>query len=196
MTQGKREETSFYNQDELDSMGFKYLGRNVQLSRKASYYGRGEMSFGDFSRVDDFTVISGKVEVGRYVHISNNSTLIAGSEAIEIGDFSTVSFGCRLFSKSDDFSGEFLINPTVPSEFNNVIHAKLIIGRYVSIGCNAIILPGLTLADGTGVGAGTLVNRSTEYFGRYIGVPSRRMGSKSEKIIQLAEELLKRNSQQ
>ena len=196
MTTVEPEETSFYSREELDSMGFKFLGRNVQLSRKASYYGRGEMSFGDFSRVDDFTVVSGQVEVGRYVHISNNSTLIAGDEPIEIGDFSTVSFGCRLFSKSDDLSGEFLINPTVPKELNHVIHAKLTIGRFVSIGCNSIILPGLTLADGTGLGAGTLLNRSTEYFGKYIGVPARRMGSKSERMMELGEEVLKRDSQQ
>ena len=61
---------SFYSQEELQSMGFKELGANVLVSRKASIYGAEKISLGNNVRVDDFSILSGRIEIGNHVHIA------------------------------------------------------------------------------------------------------------------------------
>ena len=51
---------AWLTEEQLQEMGFKYIGENVKLSDKASYYNCDRISIGDNSRIDDFCVISGK----------------------------------------------------------------------------------------------------------------------------------------
>lgn len=51
--------TSFYSAGELATLGFRALGRNVRISRKASIYGASRIEIGDHVRVDDFAILSG-----------------------------------------------------------------------------------------------------------------------------------------
>ena len=46
--------TSFLSKDELTKIGFKKIGKNVFLSRKASIYGPENMEIGNNVRIDDF----------------------------------------------------------------------------------------------------------------------------------------------
>jgi len=50
---------SYYSDLELQSMGFKALGKNIKISTKASIYNIDQIEIGDNSRIDDFCVISG-----------------------------------------------------------------------------------------------------------------------------------------
>jgi len=59
---------SVYTDNELHEMGFASIGQNVRVSRKASIYNAAQISIGDFSRVDDFCVLSagaGGIQIGR-----------------------------------------------------------------------------------------------------------------------------------
>ena len=58
---------SYYSEEQLKTMGFKALGKNVKISDKASIYYPEKIEVGDNSRIDDFCVISGKIIVGRNV---------------------------------------------------------------------------------------------------------------------------------
>ena len=58
---------AYLDETALRDMGFAHVGRNVKISDKASIYGAEEMSIGDHSRIDDFCVVSGKIEMGRNV---------------------------------------------------------------------------------------------------------------------------------
>jgi len=46
--------TSFYSQSELKSLGLKAYGRNVLISKKASFYNPSQISLGHHVRIDDF----------------------------------------------------------------------------------------------------------------------------------------------
>ena len=61
---------AFLNEEQLEKMQFKALGSNVCISDKASIYNADQIELGDNSRIDDFCVISGKVSIGRNVHIA------------------------------------------------------------------------------------------------------------------------------
>ena len=66
----KRMPSSFYSQKELTSIGFKSIGTNVLISKKASFYSPEEISIGNNVRIDDFCILSGKITLGSNIHIS------------------------------------------------------------------------------------------------------------------------------
>ncbi|MBK2297214.1 acyltransferase, partial [Francisella philomiragia] len=61
---------AYYTEEQLGKLGFKYVGKNVKISDKASIYNHDQIEIGDNSRIDDFCVISGKLQIGRNVHIT------------------------------------------------------------------------------------------------------------------------------
>jgi len=107
----------FLSQEQLEEMQFKSLGVNVKISDKASIYDSDQIEIGDHSRIDDFCVVSGKVKIGRNVHIAIFCNVAGGEKGIHLDDFSGLAYGCHVFTQSDDYSGKTLTNPTVPDEF-------------------------------------------------------------------------------
>ena len=175
----------YYSNEELRQMGFKYIGKNVKISTKASIYNTELIEIGDNSRIDDFCVISGKVKLGRNVHISPLCLIAGGMEGVTIEDFTGLAYGVKVFTRSDDYSGETLSNPTVPEKFRKTFKASVVIKRHCHIGAGAVILPGVTLEEGTSVGALTLVDKSTQPWGIYVGIPARRIGERKKDLLKL-----------
>ena len=58
-----------YTESELRSAGFKSVGKNVQISNRASIYGVENISIGDNVRIDDFATLiaTNSLEIGSYV---------------------------------------------------------------------------------------------------------------------------------
>jgi UDP-3-O-[3-hydroxymyristoyl] glucosamine N-acyltransferase len=71
---------AFLNEKQLAEMQFAHLGSNVLISTKASIYNADLISVGDNSRIDDFCLVSGKVTIGRNVHLAAFSNVAGGSE--------------------------------------------------------------------------------------------------------------------
>jgi galactoside O-acetyltransferase len=183
--------TSFYNANELLEMGFGSIGKKTQISRKSSFYNPGEISIGDFSRIDDFCVLSagsGGIEIGRHVHIAVY-TLLIGQGSIQIGNFANLSSRVAIYSSNDDYSGEYMTNPTVETRFTRVHSAPVTIGEHVIIGAGSIILPGVTLKDGVSIGALSLVNKDCEAFKIYAGTPAHYLKDRSRNLLKLTEKL-------
>lgn len=184
---------AYLTRDQIDAMGFHHVGKNSLLSDKASYYNCNNISIANNTRIDDFAVLSagvGGIEIGSYVHIAVGVLLI-GSAKITIKDFSGLSSRVSVYSSSDDYSGEYMTNPMIPEQFTNVNHAEVTIGRHVIIGAGSIILPGVNLADGVAIGALSLVNKSCEEFGVYIGTPIKKVKNRSKNILEIEEDLYK-----
>jgi len=180
-------ETSFYNENELKRLGFKSFGKNVFISRHARLYGTENMSFGDNVRIDDFCILSGNIFIGSFIHISAYVGLY-GKAGIEINDYSGISPGCRLFSASDDFSGDFFIGPMVEQEYIHLICGKIILKRYVQIGANSIVLPGVTLEEGSVTGAMSLINKNTNSWKMYAGIPATCIKERNKGLLDLKHE--------
>ena len=73
-------DNSFYTREELLSLGIKSVGENVYISRKSSFYGCSEISIGSNVRIDDFCILSGKIEICDFVHISAYVALYGGTK--------------------------------------------------------------------------------------------------------------------
>ncbi|NOH80807.1 acyltransferase [Vibrio sp. RE86] len=127
----------------------------------AKIIGSEKLILGEKSQIDDFCFInSGKrTEIGRNVHIASFTSIVGGGECT-IGDFAGLSAGCRVITASDDFSGPYLTNPTVHSEFTNVNLSRVEIGRHAIIGTNSVIFPGVTIGEGCSVGAGAIIRKN------------------------------------
>lgn len=181
--------TSFYTQQELQALGFASLGKNVLLSRKCSVYGAQNISIGDNTRIDDFCILSGKIEIGSHVHIAAYVGLFGGHSGIVLKDFVGVSSRGVIYAESDDYSGAVLTNPTVPDNFKHVIGAPVKLEKHAILGSGCTVMPGVTIGEGTAVGSMSFVNRSLEPWSIYVGVPCRRIKDRSRDLLEMEQQL-------
>jgi acetyltransferase-like isoleucine patch superfamily enzyme len=176
---------------ELKQLGFRSIGTNVKISDKAAIYDAGRIDIGDHSRIDDFCVISGKVRIGSYCHIAPMCLVAGGQPGIEMADFCGLAYGVKIFSHSDDYSGETMTNPLIPKKFKKEFFSAISVRRHTIIGAGSVIMPGVVLEEGTAIGAMSLVIQSTEAWGIYTGIPARRRRDRSRELLSLESQFLK-----
>lgn len=185
--------SNFYTEQELKSLGLAAIGKDVKISKKASLYGISKISVDDHSRIDDFCIVSAGekgIKIGKFVHIACHTTLI-GKERIEIGDLSTLSGHCSVYSSSDDYSGASLVNPTVSEKYKKVDYRPVNIGRNVVVGAHSTILPGSSIGNGCSVGAYSLVNGNIKEGMIAIGIPCKEIKERKKDYLKLEKEFLK-----
>jgi acetyltransferase-like isoleucine patch superfamily enzyme len=181
---------AYYTQEELEVFGFKKLGKNVKISIRASIYNHEQIEIGDNSRIDDFCVISGKVTIGRNVHITPQCLIAGGKNGIVLEDFTTIAYGVKIFTQSDDYSGETMTNSTIPKKYKNEYKSRILIKKFSIIGAGSIVMPGITLEEGTSVGANSLILKDTEPWGIYVGSPATRLKERSRNLLKLAKQYI------
>jgi dTDP-4-amino-4,6-dideoxy-D-glucose acyltransferase len=180
------------SREAVDMLGFAFVGENVQISDRASFYGTSRIVLGNNVRIDDFCVLAagvGGILIGNYVHIAVGSSLI-GAGKITMSDFSGLSSRISIYSSSDDYSGATLTNPTVPTDYTGVTHADVFLGKHVIVGSGSVILPGVTLEEGVAVGALSLVHKRCEAFGIYAGNPARRIKERKRDLLELEQRFM------
>lgn len=185
---------SYYDEHALKMLGFKKLGKNVKISDKASIYNCEQIEIGDNSRIDDFCVISGKVSIGINCHITPQCLLAGGINGLILEDFTTCAYGVKIFTQSDDYSGYTMTNSTIPKQFKNEFISYVVVKKYSIIGANSVIMPGVVLAEGTSVGANSLVLKSTEPWSIYVGSPAKKIKDKSRNLLNIKKEYDKFNN--
>lgn len=187
----------YLSRETLEKMGFAALGDHVMISDKASIYNPAKIKFGSHVRIDDFCIVSageGGIEFGNYVHIACYVSLI-GSALISVGDFVGISSKSAVYSSSDDYSGNFLVGPTVPNQFKNVDNRPVVFEKYSLVGAGTVVLPGITVGEGTAVGALSFVSKSLDPWGIYIGSPIKFIKPRSKALLDLVPALYEHEKQ-
>ena len=161
---------SFYSLDELRTFGFGALGSDVRISRKCSIYNAEQIHIGNHVRIDDFCILSGKITLRSYIHISAYCALY-GRFGITLGDFCGLSPRTTVFSASDDFSGRALISPMVPEEFISLTVGAVTLDDFCQVGADSVLMPGVTLKEGAVCGAFSFVNTSLDAWTINAGIP-------------------------
>lgn len=180
--------TSYYTEEELQSLGLKSVGKDVRLSRKASLYGAGNISIGNHVRIDDFCILSGNITIGNYVHVNPFTGIYAGVAGVTLDDFANLSSRITIYAVSDDYSGDYMTSPLLPDEVTNIKTAPVYVGKHVIIGASSCILPGVSVGEGCAVGAMSLVKSSLEEWGIYAGIPCRRIKDRSKNLLQYVKD--------
>lgn len=190
--QTQRSVPVWLNEEQLKQ--FKRVGKNVLISDKAVFYGADKIEIGDHVRIDDFCLLSsygGFIKIGKRVHIAAG-VKIYGSAGVEIGDYANISCNCTIFSASDDFSGEYLIGPTVPLTTRCVKARTIYIGPYSVMAAHCVLFPGAVLAAGVALGACAMLSKHTDPWKVYVGVPAKYLHDRKIDLLQLAEDLDKK----
>jgi acetyltransferase-like isoleucine patch superfamily enzyme len=177
---------------ELKAIGFKTIGQNVSISKKASFHNPENIGIGDNVRIDDFCILSagdGGITIGNYVHIACYASLI-GRGSIILKDFAGISGRVSIYSGNDDYSGNFLTGPTVKEEYRNVTVGEVIIGKHAVVGAGSVILPKVRVGTGAIIGALSLVKKDCRAFGIYAGCPAKFIKKRSRSFQKLEKQFL------
>lgn len=178
-------DSNFYTEEELraSKLNFSGGGKNVRISRLAQIYRPEQMKIGNNVRIEDYCVLNGNIEIGDNVTICS-FCLLDGYAGISIRDNVTLAARVSIHSGSDDYSGRSLFGTYVPSKYRRYhIKGAVEIQSHTLIGDSAIIMPCLTLGEGTAIGANSFVKNSTEPWGIYCGIPAKRIKERSKDLL-------------
>jgi acetyltransferase-like isoleucine patch superfamily enzyme len=175
----------YFRSDELRSFGFARVGEGSAIARNCTIVGLENIVIGDFVRIDGFTSIiasHGRLRIGTHVHICIGC-VIGARGGVELDDYSSLSHGVRILSAIDDFSGRKMTNSTLPPELLGIQSGPVRIGRYVPIGSDSIILPGVEIADGAAVVAMSVVSQSLPEWTICGGNPAKELQKRSRNLV-------------
>ena len=182
------QQNSFYSMEELKDMGFKSIGADLSISKKASFYGVENISIGSHVRIDDFCILSGEISIGDYIHIAAYSALYGSDAGIQINEFANISSRVCIYAVTDDYSGESMTSPMIPDEYKNLQKAPVYIGRHAIIGSGSVILPGSEIGEGCAVGSLSLIKNALDAWWIYAGIPAKKLKESSKGLLEKEKE--------
>lgn len=182
----------YYSEDEIRNY-FKSVGKNVLVSKNCTIIGAENIEIGDNVRIDDYCCImatgdEASLKIGSYVHIAAYC-YISAKNGVVMEDFTGISQGVRIYSNSDDYSGAFLTNPTVPEKFTNATGGTVTLKKHAIVGSGSVILPRVTIHEGTSVGALSLVTKDLKEWSIYFGSPAKRLKARYKNLLDLESKL-------
>jgi galactoside O-acetyltransferase len=145
----------FFNRKDLKKCGENaIIGKTVRIRRPEM------VSIGDNVIIDDFTSISGEVEIGDYCHIAPSVTLAASQSKITLKEFVGLSAGVKIYAASSDYFGCSLDMPTIPKEFSyGAIFSPVVLERFCLLAANTIVLPGCHIPEGISCSSGMTLRK-------------------------------------
>ena len=160
----------------------KYNIPKVKTFEFTKIIGIENIEFGKNIIIDDFVLIYAKekIIIGSHVHIAS-FTSISGGGKLTMGEFSGFASGCRIVTGTDDFKGHGFGNPTINERFRNGHVGEIKLGKFAIVGANAVILPDVIIGEGATVATSSVVSKSLEPWGIYIG--NRKVGERNKKEV-------------
>jgi len=172
----------YFTEGDLAQFGLGHVGRNVRIAKNCTLINLSKLFIGWNVRIDGYTIIVAGPEpltINNFVHIGSGALIIGGAGVV-IENFCNVSHGVRIFTRSDDYTGGAFTNPMVPEQHTNVAAAAVVLRKHTIIGSGSVILPGITLEEGTAIGALSLVRKSTEPWTVYGGNPATKLSTRKQ----------------
>jgi acetyltransferase-like isoleucine patch superfamily enzyme len=163
-----------------------FVSANVEIRRPQL------VRVGNHVAIDSGLYLTTATTIGDYAHLGPYLTVIGGAQStLLVEDFVTIAAGSRLICGSDEFGGEGLTSVTVPEEFRDAVELGTIrCARFAGIGTNAVVMPNVTIAEGSVIGACALVTKDTEPWTIYVGVPARPVKTRPRaKMLEYARRL-------
>lgn len=177
---------------QFDRTLLKACGEDVFISPRAEIRRPQLVSVGSHVAIDSGVYITTAAEIGDYTHLSPYITVIGGARSrLIVEDFVTIAAGSRIIAGSDKFLGDGFTSVTVPEEYRDTVKFSTIrLCRFSGIGTNAVIMPGVTIAEGSVIGACSLVTKDTEPWTIYTGIPAKPVKLRNkEKMLAFAKQL-------
>jgi len=140
---------------------FKKLGKNVLIDIGVKFSGLRNISVGDYSYIDSYSLISAylnEVQIGKRVHVAP-FCIIHANEKIVIEDFVGVSAGVKIYSSTSIANEKKMSGPTVPKEEMSLRAKEIIIRKESVLYSNCLLLPGADIGEGAVVCANAIISK-------------------------------------
>ncbi len=174
----------------------KKLGKNSIIGKTVRIRYPELVSIGDNCIIDDFTYISTQLTLENYSHISSGCKFIGGKKSSVTMDLlSTTAPNVVLAAGNDDYvSG--IGSPLIPNEFKgNSVYGQIHLNELTIIGSNSVILPNVSVGEGSTLGALSLANQDMESWSVYAGIPAKKIKNrKKDEILKLRDKFLSQNT--
>jgi len=184
--------STFLSNKELLSLNFKKLGKNVFIDKNVYIPNTTNISIGNNVRIDMGSIISvpknGKIIIKNNVHISPYNLIYCGNNyKIVFENHSGLAAGCKLYGRTENYDGTYLMNPTHKIEDVELIEGNIILEKFATLGCDTVLFPGSKIPLGTVIGSKSLYTGKKELnkWSIYAGNPIRffRKRNKSCKLL-------------
>ena len=142
----------------------------------------GNYKIGNHVAIDSGFYCTPNLTIGDYVHISPHVAAIGGKKSnLVIEDFCFVSVGAKIVCASEEFMGEGL---------DNTVYGTVTLKRFSGICASSTVLPKVTMAEGSILGANSLLKEDTEPWTIYAGSPARPIKKRnSDRMYEYASRL-------
>jgi len=179
------------NNSSGNSFDFAEIGEDVYISEDSLIKSPHLVKIGSHVAIDKGVIISTETKIGNYVHIAPNVVMIGGKKSkVILEDFSFVAAGTCIVAGSEAYTGEGLVGPTIPEEYRQINYSTIRFSKFSGCGVNCSIMPGVTLAEGSILGANSLLLTDTEPWTIYVGSPAKPIRArKKELILEYAERI-------
>lgn len=134
-----------------------------------------------FKRLDAFCFIQPNVFFSHCHNIScgknfvvNSNSYFHGIGGIEIGDYVLIGPNVVISSGMHEYA-----KSRSPVALQKIVPKKITLEDGVWIGANVVVMPGVKIREGTIVGAGSVVTKSTEPYSVVAGVPAKKIKSRA-----------------
>lgn len=156
----------------------KYHGTNVKIYSMAKILNPECAWIEDEVRILDFAFVDAKesLYIGKHTIIAWHC-VIEGHSNIRIGNRCFLGPGVKLLSSTYEFNG-YYANEHLPDGAHKTRYGDITMMDDAYIGANSVVLPGVTIGEGTIVGANSLVNHNLKPWGIYFGNPVKFIGTR------------------
>jgi galactoside O-acetyltransferase len=181
----------YLNPEQMSQLPFKSLGHDVMIHERVTLVGIENISIGSHVRIDPEVILlaTGPLTIGCYTHIAAG-VFIAAKAGFEMRDFANIAHGARIYTVNDDYSGEYLMGPTIPPDLLSLSPGPVLMEQHANVGAGAVILPGVTLAEGSVLGALSMIGKSTAPWTIYAGVPAKPVKERRRDVLRKGQDLL------
>ena len=161
-----------------------FINKNVEITKPHLCL------IGNHVAIDSGFYCTTKLTIEDYVHISPHVAVIGGQEtALTVEDFCFISVGAKMVCGSELFYGDGLVGPLIPDQYKDKqILSPIVLKRFSGVLAGSVVLPGVTMAEGSVLGACSLLKENTEPWTVYAGVPARKIRMRKSSVSYLFAE--------
>lgn len=181
--------SDYYSTQELLDFGFESVGKDVRISRLCKIYSiKGFV--GDGTRIDDYTMLKGHIEIGRKVHICSHCSLSGVGGKITIGDLCGIGVNNIFYTASDDLLQSALCGPLVDDSTLAQKLGPIELNTGVALGGRVTIMPNTKVGEFSAFGISAILSGQYDKNSVYMVIKGslKKIASRDgEKLLRMAK---------
>lgn len=186
--------SKFLKFNELSKLNFKKLGQNVLIDKNVIIPNPERISIGNNVRIDSNCILSApensNIILKNNIHIAPFCLIYSASYyKVILENHTGLAAGCKLYGRTENYDGNFLMNPTHLYNDLDIIGNNIILNKYATLGCDTVLLPGSVIPEGTVIGSKSLYTgkKPLENWSIYAGSPIKLIKHRNKGCIKLSE---------